>query len=712
MLLRTVYLSLDPYMRGRMSDAPSYAPPVELGAVMVGGTVSRVEASNHPGFKVGDWVLSANGWQDYALSDGSGLARLGESPEHPSYALGLLGMPGFTAYMGLLDIGKPQAGETLVVAAATGPVGATVGQIGKLKGCRVVGVAGGAEKCRHAVQVLGFDACLDHHAADFAERLAEACPDGIDIYYENVGGKVFDAVFPLLNAKARIPVCGIVAHYNDTELPPGPDRLPALMGTILRKRIKVQGFIIFDDYGHRYDEFQRDMSKWFADGLIQYREERVDGLENAPRPSSACSRDAISASWWCASEPTHEPGGPCGSAVAGARGQGGGGRAAAAGLRAAVAGRGRLPVLCPAPEPRRGRALRLRRALGRPRRHRAAPTDAALQGDGRCRRRSPGGPPGVPPRGTASGQPVSGRSGTYKTPRGVKRMKVGFLGLGGMGAAMATRLVQAGLEVTVWNRSAAACEPLVALGAARAEEVGELFGLDVVISMLADDQAIRGVLLDSGALERARPGLIHLSMSTLSLDCVEALDQAHQRQGLAFVAAPVFGRTDVAEAGKLNIVVGGPEEAIEQVKALLEIMGQKTWFFGKDPRGAMAVKISGNFMIASAIESMGESVALVKRLGVEPGRFMELMSSTLFDAPVYRNYGPQIVEQRFTPARFRLVLGLKDVDLALSAGKRHNVPLPLASLLHDVLLEAIAHGDGESDWTALAKVALSRSGQI
>ncbi|MBF8798396.1 NAD(P)-dependent oxidoreductase [Pseudomonas aeruginosa] len=291
-------------------------------------------------------------------------------------------------------------------------------------------------------------------------------------------------------------------------------------------------------------------------------------------------------------------------------------------------------------------------------------------------------------------------------------MKVGFLGLGGMGAAMATRLVQAGIEVTVWNRSAAACEPLVALGAARAEEVGELFGLDVVISMLADDQAIRGVLLDSGALERARPGLIHLSMSTLSLDCVEALDQAHQRRGLVFVAAPVFGRTDVAEAGKLNIVVGGPEQAIEQVKALLEIMGQKTWFFGKDPRGAMAVKISGNFMIASAIESMSESVALVKRLGVEPGRFMELMSSTLFDAPVYRNYGPQIVELRFTPARFRLVLGLKDVDLALSAGKRHNVPLPLASLLHDVLLEAIAHGDGESDWTALAKVALSRSGQI
>jgi len=282
-LLRTVYLSLDPYMRGRMSDAPSYAPPVEPGEVMVGGTVSRVVASNHPGYSVGDWVLSSSGWQDYELSNGSGLTLLGTAPQHPSYALGVLGMPGFTAYMGLLDIGQPQPGETLVVAAATGPVGATVGQIGKLKGCRVVGVAGGKEKCQHAVEVLGFDTCLDHHAADFADQLAKACPNGIDIYYENVGGKVFDAVFPLLNAKARVPVCGIIAHYNDTDLPAGPDRLPALMGTILRKRIKLQGFIIFDDYGHRFDEFQRDISRWFSDGLIHYREELVEGLENAPQ---------------------------------------------------------------------------------------------------------------------------------------------------------------------------------------------------------------------------------------------------------------------------------------------------------------------------------------------------------------------------------------------------------------------------------------------
>lgn len=282
-LLRTVYLSLDPYMRGRMSDAPSYAAPVEIGGVIVGGTVCRVEASKNPAYKVGDWVLSFAGWQDYTLSDGSDLTALGESPAHPSYALGIFGMPGFTAYMGLLDIGRPQAGETLVVAAATGPVGATVGQIGKIKGCHVVGVAGGAEKCRHAVEVLGFDACLDHRAPDFAEQLAKACPAGIDIYFENVGGKVFDAVLPLLNTKARVPVCGIIAHYNDTALPNGPDRLPALMGSILRKRIHVQGFIIFDDYGHRYNEFFNDMSSWFSQGRIKYREELVSGLEEAPK---------------------------------------------------------------------------------------------------------------------------------------------------------------------------------------------------------------------------------------------------------------------------------------------------------------------------------------------------------------------------------------------------------------------------------------------
>jgi len=281
-LLRTVWLSLDPYMRGRMSDAPSYSPPVKIDAVMVGGTVSRVEKSNHPDYHEGEWVVGYSGWQDYAVSDGSGLVKLGDSPEHPSWSLGILGMPGFTAYMGLLDIGQPKEGETLVVAAATGPVGATVGQIGKIKGCRVVGVAGGEEKCRHAVEVLGFDACIDHRADDFADQLKQACPDGIDVYYENVGGKVFDAVLPLLNTSARVPVCGLVSGYNATDLPPGPDRLGLLMGTILKKRIRMQGFIIGQDYGHRVKEFQQEMGRWVKESKIHYREQAVDGLENAP----------------------------------------------------------------------------------------------------------------------------------------------------------------------------------------------------------------------------------------------------------------------------------------------------------------------------------------------------------------------------------------------------------------------------------------------
>lgn len=282
MLLRTEYLSLDPYMRGRMSNAPSYAEPVKINDVMVGATVSQVEASRHPDYKPGEWVLSYSGWQDYALSDGTGLTRLGEKPQNASYALGILGMPGFTAYMGLLDIGRPKQGETLVVAAATGPVGATVGQIGKLKGCNVVGVAGGNQKCKYAKEVLGFDACLDHKSPDFAQQLRRVCARGIDIYFESVGGKVFDAVLPLLNTKARIPLCGLISQYNATKLPDGPDRLSLLMGTILVKRLKVQGFIIFDDYGHRYDEFAKDMSQWLGTGQIKYREHLVDGLESAP----------------------------------------------------------------------------------------------------------------------------------------------------------------------------------------------------------------------------------------------------------------------------------------------------------------------------------------------------------------------------------------------------------------------------------------------
>lgn len=282
-LLRTECLSIDPYVRGRMSDSPSYVPSLEVGDVICAGTVSVVERSNNPEFKEGDRVLAAAGWQDYALSSGEELLKLDDSFLHPSYALGILGMPGFTAYMGLLDIGQPKEGETLVVAAASGPVGATVGQIAKLKGCRVIGIAGGEEKCRHVVEKLGFDACLDHRLPDLAQRLAAACPQGIDIYYENVGGKVFDAVLPLFNARARIPVCGMISQYNATTLPPGPDRLNLLESIILKKRIRMQGFIITLDYPHRYGEFIQQMKQWMSEGKIQYQEQKVKGLQNAPQ---------------------------------------------------------------------------------------------------------------------------------------------------------------------------------------------------------------------------------------------------------------------------------------------------------------------------------------------------------------------------------------------------------------------------------------------
>jgi NADPH-dependent curcumin reductase CurA len=283
MLLRTQYLSLDPYMRGRMSDAPSYTAPVALGAVMEGGTVAQVVASHVSGFQPGDWVLSYNGWQDYALSDGTGVTPLGPSPDHPTWALGVMGMPGFTAWAGLTQIGQPKPGETVCVAAATGPVGATVGQIARLMGCRVVGIAGGPDKCAHGVATLGFDACIDHESAEFASNLAAAAPNGIDVYFENVGGAVFDAVLPLLNTGARVPVCGLISQYNATALRDGPDRLSLLMGHVLRKRLTLRGFIIFQDFGPLYPTFTKTMGAWLSAGQIHYREDIVEGLEQAPR---------------------------------------------------------------------------------------------------------------------------------------------------------------------------------------------------------------------------------------------------------------------------------------------------------------------------------------------------------------------------------------------------------------------------------------------
>jgi hypothetical protein len=281
LLLRTIYLSLDPYMRGRMNPVKSYSPFVEVGETMVGGTVSEVLSSNAEGFAAGDLVVGYTGWQSHAIDNGKGLRKLDRDVAPISTALGILGMPGHTAYVGLLDIGRPQAGETVVVSAASGAVGSAVGQLARIKQCRIVGVAGAPEKCRYAVEELGFDACVSHLDADLPAQLAQACPQGIDVYYDNVGGKVLAAAFDLLNVAARVPICGMISHYNDTGPPPGPDSLPKFMRAVLTRRLTIQGFIIFD-HQHRWKDFQDDMAGWIRDGRVKYREDFVDGLENAP----------------------------------------------------------------------------------------------------------------------------------------------------------------------------------------------------------------------------------------------------------------------------------------------------------------------------------------------------------------------------------------------------------------------------------------------
>jgi NADPH-dependent curcumin reductase CurA len=280
-LTRTIYLSLDPYMRGRMNAEKSYADPVPIGGVMEGGGVGVVEVSNFSGLAAGDIVVGRTGWQDYAVSDGAALRKVDPTVAPISTAVGVLGMPGMTAYTGLLNIGQPKEGETLVVAAASGAVGSVVGQIGKIKGCRVVGVAGGPEKCRYVTAEFGFDACVDHRAPDFEAQLTAACPKGIDIYFENVGGRVLEAVVPLLNFFSRMPVCGLISQYNATKLPDGPNRLPQLMRAVLTNRVLIRGFIV-RDYGAQQADFLRDVAQWMREGRIKYREHRVKGLENAP----------------------------------------------------------------------------------------------------------------------------------------------------------------------------------------------------------------------------------------------------------------------------------------------------------------------------------------------------------------------------------------------------------------------------------------------
>ena len=275
-LVRNLYLSLDPYMRMRMNDAKSYAPPVQLGEVMVGGTIGEVVESKDPRFKKGDIVGGRTGWQLFAIAEANALRKVDTRGAPLSTALGVAGMPGVTAWYGLLRIGQPKPGETVVVAAASGAVGSVVGQIARLKGCRAVGIAGGAIKCDYVVNELGFDACVDYKSDTFDSALRQATADGIDIYFENVGGRIFDAVLPLLNAFARIPFCGYISEYDET----GSYGVQHLR-SLLVNRVRLQGFII-SEHLDIWNEALADLSDWLIAGKLRYHETIAHGLESAP----------------------------------------------------------------------------------------------------------------------------------------------------------------------------------------------------------------------------------------------------------------------------------------------------------------------------------------------------------------------------------------------------------------------------------------------
>jgi NADPH-dependent curcumin reductase CurA len=282
LLLRVLYFSLDPYMRGRMDDRKSYVKPTEIGEVMGAGGVAEVIASEHPGYAVGDIVLAPTGWRTHAASDGVGLRKLDPAVAPVTTALGVLGMPGFTAYSGLKLIGKPKPGETVVVSSASGPVGSLVGQLARIGGARAVGIAGGPEKCRYIVEELGFDAAVDHRAPDFPNLLAASCPSGIDVYFENVGGAVWQAVLPLLNTYARVPVCGLIASYNAVAGAGEDYPLAATMRAVLTRSLTLRGFINYEFAEEHYPAFLGAVASGIAEGAIRYREDIVDGLENAP----------------------------------------------------------------------------------------------------------------------------------------------------------------------------------------------------------------------------------------------------------------------------------------------------------------------------------------------------------------------------------------------------------------------------------------------
>ena len=290
-------------------------------------------------------------------------------------------------------------------------------------------------------------------------------------------------------------------------------------------------------------------------------------------------------------------------------------------------------------------------------------------------------------------------------------MQIGFLGTGGMGAAIALRLQAAGHEVHAWNRTPASLQPLLAAGVKAAPDAATAAVQPVVFSMLADDAAVFAVLEQGGALAAFKPGAVHVNMATISVAAAQRLVAAHAARGVGYVAAPVFGRPDAAASGKLHVLAAGAPDALTRVRPLLEAIGQRVWPFGDDPVRANAVKLAGNFMLASAIEAMAEASTLAQAHGVAAADFLGLMSETLFAAPAYKTYGALIAQRRYEPAGFRLRLGFKDISLALTAADATVVPMPFASVLRENFLDALAHGAGERDWSALAEVSARRAGQ-
>jgi NADPH-dependent curcumin reductase CurA len=278
-LVRMLYISVDPYMRGRMNDVKSYAPAVQIGEVMGAGAVGEVVASNNARFQVGDTVEGFFGWQQYAASDGEGVRKVDPSLAPVFTALSVLGMPGLTAYFGFLEVGRPRSGETVVVSGAAGAVGSLVGQIAKISGCRVIGIAGSDQKTSWLTKELGFDAAFNYKTtSDYAAKLHELCPDGVDIYFDNVGGTITDAVFYALNLRGRVVVCGQIAQYCAEK----PEIGPRLLWHLIVKRARAEGFLVFD-YAPRYAEGLRQLAMWLNAGKLKHREQFVDGIENTPR---------------------------------------------------------------------------------------------------------------------------------------------------------------------------------------------------------------------------------------------------------------------------------------------------------------------------------------------------------------------------------------------------------------------------------------------